>query len=372
MRRYLGFPVLAAGLAIGAVTHFPWLLPWSRSLPPPSSASLPTPAPDFALAPPVDDDPASPSFSSGSTSVPKSIEVASRAERTSSTHTLTSAPGAALEPQNAEGAAAPASTVQLSWITSVKPADSYARYNLIRDIQRELRRVGCYGGEIDGSWGAGSKWALGAFIERVNASLPTDEPDYILLSLLRAHPAGTCGRGCPKGQSAVAGNRCVPNAILAASSRKSLAEETAQSKPPAGEVTASSETAASPAQVLPARDGLALASRQEALPGRMSVGGPATVETRLGPGLGGAGVSGTPPSRTAALGGADPAAAAEVVPPGQAAPGADIAASAAGPIDAPALAPPPAVRSAADRRPRSRSYGTRSVQRLFTHPLGRM
>ncbi len=61
------------------------------------------------------------------------------------------------------------------------------RWRLVRDIQTELRRLGCYWGKIDGSWGGGSKNSLARFLRSVNATLPTDKPDHIMLSLLRSH-----------------------------------------------------------------------------------------------------------------------------------------------------------------------------------------
>ena len=68
-------------------------------------------------------------------------------------------------------------------LASSRPADEDARRELVRDLQRELKRVGCYDGEISGTWSPGSKKAMGAFTERVNATLPLEEPDYIF-----AHP----------------------------------------------------------------------------------------------------------------------------------------------------------------------------------------
>jgi len=71
-------------------------------------------------------------------------------------------------------------------------ASGVGRDDLVRALQRELNRVGCYSGDIDGDWGPGSKRAMSAFIDRVNASLPVEEPDYILLSLVKGHK----GLGC--------------------------------------------------------------------------------------------------------------------------------------------------------------------------------
>jgi hypothetical protein len=102
-------------------------------------------------------------------------------------------------------------------LTSSKPVGDEARIDLVRDIQRELKRVGCYDGDVDGSWGTASKRAIATFTERVNASLAIDEPDFILLTLLQGHSGQACGATCPAGQSAATGStgRCVPNSVLA-------------------------------------------------------------------------------------------------------------------------------------------------------------
>ncbi len=100
-------------------------------------------------------------------------------------------------------------------ITSVKPADEASRRSLTRSIQAELKRVGCFDGEADGAWSPATRRAMKTFTERVNASLPVEEPDYILLTLLQGQTTRACGKGCPVGQVALADGRCEPRAILA-------------------------------------------------------------------------------------------------------------------------------------------------------------
>lgn len=63
----------------------------------------------------------------------------------------------------------------------------------IRSLQRELRRVGCYHGRVDGDWGPASRFAMAAFTKAVNAALPTDRPDVVLLTLVRRHSGTACG-----------------------------------------------------------------------------------------------------------------------------------------------------------------------------------
>jgi hypothetical protein len=87
------------------------------------------------------------------------------------------------------------------------PADSVL---LIREIQRELRRVGCYERGINGIWTTSSRMAAQMFTERVNARLPIDTPDAALLSLLQNQPQPVCGRPCTPEQAHDAASHCIP------------------------------------------------------------------------------------------------------------------------------------------------------------------
>jgi hypothetical protein len=102
--------------------------------------------------------------------------------------------------------------------TAVPPAatiDPGDRVALARALQRELKRVGCYHGEITGVWTTSSRMAMKAFTDRVNATLPIDTPDQVLLSLVQGHRDRACGVACPAGQTADESGACVPNAVLA-------------------------------------------------------------------------------------------------------------------------------------------------------------
>jgi hypothetical protein len=80
-------------------------------------------------------------------------------------------------------------------------------------LQRELARVGCYHGEINGVWTPAARQALKAFMDRVNAVLPTDTPDPVQLALVGAARERVCGVACPAGETFTDG-RCLPTAIL--------------------------------------------------------------------------------------------------------------------------------------------------------------
>ena len=89
-----------------------------------------------------------------------------------------------------------------------------------RELQKELKRVGCYEGELNGAWTPLTRQAMKAFTDRVNATLPTDEPDSILLTLVQAYQDKVCGKPCPAGQGLSDIGRCVPTAILARAAKK--------------------------------------------------------------------------------------------------------------------------------------------------------
>ena len=99
-----------------------------------------------------------------------------------------------------------------------RQADEQARQGLTRDIQRELKRVGCYDGDVSGEWSPRTRQAMKAFIDRVNAALPVDEPDHILRTMVQGHPGHACGQACTAGQTANNQGRCLPTGIVAQNS----------------------------------------------------------------------------------------------------------------------------------------------------------
>ena len=178
-----------------------------------------------------------------------------------------------------------------------KPNDWQTRYELARDLQRELKRVGCYGGEISGVWTRGSKAAMSDFMDRVNASLPVDQPDYVLLSLVKSHRQIACGVECPSGQVIAEGGRCVPRAVVAQATKKSqrlqerrLAEARLAAERQRDRLASSNSSrtwsssktvAAAEPEKLPWLENrnqpvapVATSRPSEALPGRMAIGGP--------------------------------------------------------------------------------------------------
>jgi hypothetical protein len=234
------------------------------------------------------------------------------------------------------------------------PEKPISRAALARDIQRELQRVGCYVGAIDGVWGKGSKRAALEFFDRVNATLPTQEPDVFTLSLVRAQSGSVCGSTCPRGQSLAGTGRCLPDTLVAQPHRGTL--------PPAD-----AEGGWEPAVVAEAS-----AARKPPPFGRMSIGGPKPDDLApLSPD--GQSRSASPRSgfaQTAALEDRDLGA-------GRGAPE-TLAVSSFDTDEVPAADAPKRVRASGASRaksspPRAKRVNTyRHVQRLFTHPLGTM
>ncbi len=97
------------------------------------------------------------------------------------------------------------------------PTDGNALYQLTVDLQRELKRVGCYHGLINGVWSTNSRQAMAQFIASVNAMLSFDRPDYALLTLVRAHLAKVCDTECKPHEVVERDGHCVPSTVLARS-----------------------------------------------------------------------------------------------------------------------------------------------------------
>lgn len=83
----------------------------------------------------------------------------------------------------------PAAPAQPPQRATATPGD---RASLARELQRELKRVGCYSGDVNGIWTTSSRMAMKSFTDYVNASLPIDNPDYVLLSLVQGHQDKAC------------------------------------------------------------------------------------------------------------------------------------------------------------------------------------
>ncbi|HVJ79248.1 MAG TPA: peptidoglycan-binding domain-containing protein [Hyphomicrobium sp.] len=158
-------------------------------------------------------------------------------------------------------------------LRSSQPGDAPTRYELARDLQRGLKRAGCYGGAITGVWSPSTKRAMSAFLERANATLPIEAPDFILLSLVQSHNEIVCSDACPSGQMMDRAGRCMPNAIVAQTDKRSDSPDATT------KATRRARVVVGSAEQLPwlDRNGRSLVTpshRSAPLPGMMSMGGP--------------------------------------------------------------------------------------------------
>jgi hypothetical protein len=97
-----------------------------------------------------------------------------------------------------------------------------SQFAIAREAQKELRRLGCYEGESSGIWTPSSRLAAQRFVDRVNAKLPADKPDEILLALLRDQSGAICGQ-CQRDEARDPSGRCMPTALIKVSTPRSLA-----------------------------------------------------------------------------------------------------------------------------------------------------
>ncbi len=194
-----------------------------------------------------------------------------------------------------------------------RPAETTGRADLARDIQKELKRVGCYDGEVTGEWTPNTRRAMKAFVDRVNAALPVDEPDHILRTMVQGHPGFACGKSCPSGQAVAADGRCLPMAIVASKTpnrteqqphdvaaitrisppKAAVPRDVAEAAPAAsvitGTLTADAKSANRPSAPKAAWETTIAAAPVAPLPGaeqRMAIGGPALQAAQIGSGVG--------------------------------------------------------------------------------------
>ena len=206
---------------------------------------------------------------------------------------------------------------------SAKPM---SRTELAQSLQRELRRVGCYAGEVTGEWSPASRQAMDSFLLHLNASLPTAEPDFILLTLLQGQIQPACNPSCPSGHIVEERGRCVPAPMLAqrtpkvAPPERALPAESAAANPASKSVETNAPwrtTVATPKATTRTPDGkmveapAAPSTKSPAnvvtpapIAGRMTIGAPMVDDSQALDGS--AGVNGASSVVTGALSGANP------------------------------------------------------------------
>lgn len=100
--------------------------------------------------------------------------------------------------------------------------------SLTRAVQAELKRAQCYSGPVNGIWTASTRAAMGEFAGRVNARLPVDRADPVLLALLETHNKISCTEDCTTGGEpgcVPRGARPAQRAEIAAAGEEPPAEE---------------------------------------------------------------------------------------------------------------------------------------------------
>jgi hypothetical protein len=109
-----------------------------------------------------------------------------------------------------------AAVVMVAPASRIAPAPPFAdpatalvdQPTLVRDLQRELARLGCYDGAINGMWTAPSRQAMVRLIDRINARLPTQIAEPAHLALAKGQSGRVCDR-CPAGEETTAEGQCV-------------------------------------------------------------------------------------------------------------------------------------------------------------------
>lgn len=71
-------------------------------------------------------------------------------------------------------------------------AASLASVRLAGEIQRHLKRLGCYAGPLTGDWDAATRAGMSDLLKAVNARLSVKQADVSLLALALAHEGSRC------------------------------------------------------------------------------------------------------------------------------------------------------------------------------------
>jgi len=108
----------------------------------------------------------------------------------------------AAEAQRAQNLAALASPVQTAKSAAVSAGE------IARQLQIELRRVGCFTSEVDGGWNANSRSAVELFNKHGHMNLEAKAASLDALDLVRSKTSRICPVTCPRGFH-VEKERCV-------------------------------------------------------------------------------------------------------------------------------------------------------------------
>ena len=106
------------------------------------------------------------------------------------------------------------------------PAAVAGSAQLVRQVQNELKRLGCYDHEINGEWTPATRSAMKDFLDRANAVLPSGVLGAAHLALLKGQSEPICGTNCPAGQSLAKDGRCLPSALFSLATKHAASART--------------------------------------------------------------------------------------------------------------------------------------------------
>jgi hypothetical protein len=89
-----------------------------------------------------------------------------------------------------------------------KPLPAAEAAEVVRQLQVELKRVGCFDDAVDGNWGPASRRALTAFNTHARTELEVKLASIDSLDAVKARPSRVCPLACDRGFRAV-GDACV-------------------------------------------------------------------------------------------------------------------------------------------------------------------
>ncbi|MCB1448741.1 MAG: caspase family protein [Nitratireductor sp.] len=115
---------------------------------------------------------------------------------------------AALEPKP-EKVELPSASVSIETPETTKADNSPAEPSpqLLGDLQRELNRLGCEAGKVDGKWGSRSQSALEGFAKETGLKLASVEPTSEMLGKLKEATGRVCPLVCGRGFE-ISGDSC--------------------------------------------------------------------------------------------------------------------------------------------------------------------
>jgi hypothetical protein len=97
----------------------------------------------------------------------------------------------------------------LERVESTSASALVERDRLVRELETELKRVGCDPGTPDGKWGPKARAALSEFVTRTKTALSTDDATAAALGAVKAHRDRVCPIRC-SGNEVEQDGRCRP------------------------------------------------------------------------------------------------------------------------------------------------------------------